>query len=539
MLIILVTVVVLIVCLVPTSTQASTNQILTQNPVHPMSTHAFNAAAAPSLTLPAPLILAGGAGFGEFAFVHDKGFVAIAENLTLVMYQITGNVPTKIPDIALPTIIDGDAAVLCYGCFMPSLNILDEVYYLVVAMGVSDGTFPNYRFARVLYIYSCPSNSTLWRRSRTLEHPYFTRTPLTLPYVGCFGNRVQGVLDDNDVQNVRQSLYVSATEWEPLSVDRPQPSQGGAVIWFVFFTNTDPPVIIPQLIIQDAKLLTISQLPDTQPPFPAQDEIDYYMRGFGSVFYVQSGQRGANVLAIGNLTNQDTVDWSCAVVENPNAPHGYVQVFTVGTTPDSPGWTQENHLCDVATDTGFNQRIFVNRIVLDPGESTQNGFGGGIFVETNFLLVSLQGALFTFNLSTGGKSPPIGAKSWGHIGLEADGLVSDPTFPGAPFNLNVLNVNSLLGVSTYALDSGVNSIALYNTHSTNLPTVSPTSNLFTHFGPPLVKIGQNESSGSSDISYTGFGQWQATWLSANGRTLFYLVNDPLGNRVLIYSLVAA
>lgn len=486
--------------------------------------------------LPAPQILSGSAGFGRQVFVHQKGFVAIQEGSTLRMYQIVDSI-VKIQDIALPTHIGNEDAVLCYGTFLPSLGLVDEFFYLALAFGVTSTDFPGELFARQVHIYSCKSGTTLWQPSVVIQHPYFVRTSATLipPYVGCFGNRMQGVLDDNNPQSVRLSLYINSTEWEDLNEGRPQPSQGGTVFWYVLFNNAFEPDFRLHVAIQDAKLAVISKDPDTEPPFPALAEIDYYMRGFGSSFYVQSGNQAGNLLAVANLTNQDTVDNKCDTVENPFALRGYVQIYTVGTVPTESPWRQEFAICKSGSQSGFNQQIYVNRIVP---VSLENGFGASVLLLNNILLVRQGALLESFNLASGGGAPPVGAVPWGSLDVTTVGLSSEDTFPGPTQNVPLFTLNGMLGIASWTQLPNVNTIGLFNTHTTNLPGVSPTDNLFVNFGEPLAVIGLGESSGSSLDALTGFGQWIYTWRSSNSTRVWLLVNDALGNRVFLYNLLA-
>ncbi len=491
-----------------------------------------------------PRILASGTGFGQFCFVHDKGIIAISDGdppTTLQMYQIGTTIVSLDPIVLPQTLTTHETAILCYGTFMPSLNTLDEFYYLIVTMGIRSATYPTYRFGRELYLYAADTTRQPYsfRFSMILQHPYFTHSPSTLPYVGCFGNRLQGVLDDNDIQNVRQSLYISATEWEPLNPERPQPSRGGAVFWYIFFSNEFQPDMTLQFVMQDAKLNIISKLDDTKAPSPLLADIDYYMNGFGSVFYVQSGQSVNNFLAIANLTNQDTLDFACDTIENRNAPHGYVQCFSLGTGRDQPEWLQEFKVCNISSASGFNQQLYVNRFTPHPTDEPCIGFGAGLLIVQNFLIVAMSqtdtashNGLLSFNLSSGHLPPPTNLHAWGSVNLSAKGFSSNALFPSPTFNRNLFLLNGLLGVLTYDTSVAVNTLGFFNTPYSNIAQQTP--DLFQVFGDPLELIGGTESHGSSTDSLIGYGQWVGQWRSAGALVSYMVINDPLDNRVFVY-----
>jgi hypothetical protein len=291
------------------------------------------------------------------------------------------------------------------------------------------------------------------------------------------------------------------------------------VFQYLFLSNTINPVISLQFTIQDAKLLVISTDPTTPVPVPLLSDFDYYMRGFGSVFTVN-----ATTLAIANLTNQDTVSYPCDSVANLSSRIGYVQVFTL----INGIWTQEYITC---TTESIGKQIYVNRIVpqdvLGP-----IGFGAGLLIIDNFLFINTSNNLTSvYNLATGHKPSPIPLEPWSLVPTTE--LSSIDTFPGPIFNRLLLNINGNLVVCSYDLNANTNLIAIFQTTNSSGTTTSPIPNLFETFNL-LQTIGVGTNSGSSVESLIGFGQFTQTCQSPNRLKTFLFVNDPIGQRVLIY-----
>lgn len=531
----------LVLLLVPWSTSESSS--LVSN-----SKHSANASFVPHAAVfpNSPLVVSvpNALRFGEFMFVHDQGFVAISSTNALLftkmfLYQVTDQAVNKLPtELLLPSFLQGQIgqlpvqAELCGGAFLPSLGILDEVLYLVLVLGVSDAD--QNKFGRELHFYyydtdTLHPNSQVWTKSTLIiQHPYFgtdlnPRPSNTPPYVGCFGNRIQGLVDLNIIGGTRQSLYVSGTEFSNLRTVKPQPSPGGMVFEYLFLTNTIAPVLALQYTVQDAKLRVISEDPDTPQPSPLQTDLDYYMRGFGSVFYATPG-----FLAVSNLTNQDDVDYPCDAVGNLASFNGYVQVFE----SVNGVWTQENTICTTESNGSL---IYVNRITAPSGAL---GFGASLLLTSNFLFVSTSNNLtFVYNLGTNHlPSPPDpNARVWSEV--KTTDLASTTTFPGPVFNRTLLLLNGNLVIGSYSVADHVNTIGIFQTSSsTTSPSVvtpSTANNLFTNF-TLLQTIGSDINSGSALQSLIGFGQWIQTCTSPNRLRQFLFVNNPLGNNVYAF-----
>jgi hypothetical protein len=537
---------VLVICLVPSNSVVIVHNETPQQSLASIETQisqsAKNLQFLPHDVFPSPTILtqSGFLRFADFVFIHDAGFICVSTlsqptpitfETRMLLYQVTDSGINKLAtELTLPTsLIAGGSASLCNGCFVSSLGVLDEVFYLVLVLGVQDLALQN-KFGRELHVYyydtdSDHSNANTWTKSNTiLQHPYFgtdlnPRPPSTPFYVGCFGNAIQSLVDQTTTGTSRQSLYVSGTEFNSLSSSRPQPSTGGMIFHYLFLSNTINPVISLQFTIQDAKLLVISTDPTTPVPVPLLSDFDYYMRGFGSVFTVN-----ATTLAIANLTNQDTVSYPCDSVVNLSSRIGYVQVFTL----INGIWTQEYITC---TTESIGKQIYVNRIVpqdvLGP-----IGFGAGLLIIDNFLFINTSNNLTSvYNLATGHKPSPIPLEPWSLV--PTDSLSSIDTFPGAIFNRLLLNINGNLVVCSYDLNANTNLIAIFQTTNSSGTTTSPIPNLFETFNL-LQTIGLGTNSGSSVESLIGFGQFTQTCQSPNRLKTFLFVNDPIGQRVLIY-----
>jgi hypothetical protein len=439
----------------------------------------------------------------------------------MLLYEISDNGINKLPtELILPEhLLNGDDAHLCNGCFMESLGVLDEIYYLVLVLGVED--VDKNKFGRELHLYYYDTNTSnpnnkIWTKSNTiLQHPYFTRT-VEPDYVGCFGNAIQSIVDLNIVGNTRQSLYVSGTEYQMLSNVRPQPSSGGMVFQYLFESNTIDPDIQLLYTVQDAKLKIISEDINTPIPPVMLTDFDYYMRGFGSVFYVSDTK-----LAIANLTNQDTVSYPCDEVGNRNAVFGYVQVFNLVNGV----WTQEYIVC---TTESNGAQIYVNRFLPLNQLGSPIGFGAGLFITDNFIFInSSNNVTSVYNLATVYPSIP-NLPVWSFV--PTDQLDSTLTFPGPIFNRFIFFINGDLLISSFSMNPNVNVIGIYQTNnSTNLSL--PT--LFKSF-PLLENIGTTVNSGSSTESLIGFGQFTCFCKTPDQLKTYLFINDPLSQRVIIY-----
>jgi hypothetical protein len=557
--------------------------------------------------------------FGEFVFVHSEGFVVIsAVDLTghtvLIFYKhddVKQQLNHQIDFVVSSTYVnklmvtnDQFSVSLCYGTFMPIFGTLDEVYYLVISVGAKYGgggvvNQENYVFGRELQLYyfetAKPTGKVLdtqkWKYQDkfSITHPYHPVQQYegtSTPWQGCIGNKIQGVVDTGIHR--RHSLYVSATQYEPLNTARKQPSVGGGVLWYVFTTNTIFPTVTLEYFIQDSKLLYLSNLPiDKYPGAPDPNmpalqgtscalsvkaellysDLEYYMYGFGSQFYVQSNSSGPSSMAISNLTNQDTQQVNCNGSQFNNcAPKGYVQIFKYrGASSDrQPQWSQSIFKCNLAVETDPSKPGFSTDVYSDRYWANQNtprsltGFGNGVLLIDNFLFVSLvsgqnltNNSLLVYNTASGqpcssdchnavpqryGFQHPVSK-----VDFAPSPLSNSQQFPtSAQFNSSLFSPsNNIIGVSSCTAKSGVDTFALYNTSP--VPGKDSNPDRFSRF--TLVQsFGKSINSGSDPaVSYRGFGQWAQMWTDSVSSASYLVLNDPLymttnlnSGRVIIY-----
>lgn len=536
-LILLVATIILLCAFLPSNKHCETNNVN-------MSLIARNNTTIPNNLLTNPLIVSfqNSSQFGQFMFVHDKGFIAVSaagqgfSPTRILLYQVSNDTVNKLQTEfnLVPLLNPAVESHLVSGCFMPSLGLLDEVYYLILVLGLVDADQNKYGRELHFYYYDTNAsnhNSNTWTKSNlVLQHPYYgtdlnPRNSSKL-WVGCFGNSIQGLVDFNITGGVRQSLYIGGTQYEDLSQSRPQPSSGGMVFQYLFLTNDTTPSLSLQSTIQDAKLKIISE--DSSTPAPISpfgltpDEVDfyYYMQGFGSVFYATS-----NILAVSNLTNQDTVSNPCDSIGNASASPGYVQVFI----QRNGLWTQEYAVCD-----STSKQIYVNRLT---GPLNSVGFGAGLYITSNFLFVNCKNNLtFTYFLNLDVLNPlpnPIDQPAWSQVNTTS--LSSETNFPGPIYNRSMLMLDGNLIIASYSQNPNEATIGIFSTsNSTNVVSVTPgTSNLFKSFGL-LQTLGNGVNSGSSTSSLLGFGQWIQICTTPNQLRKFLFINDPLGKRILGY-----
>lgn len=489
----------------------------------------------PRATLPfpnAPIVisLANTTSFGKFMFVHDQGFVCVTATSgglnipRLLFYQIQNSSIVKLPtEIQIPEfLLDGSIANICAGCFMSSLGVFNEIYYLILTLGTTD--LDNNLYGRELHIYcydTSVTNPVWFKSSEILQHPFFgtnenPRPSGIPPWVGCFGNSLQSVIVQNITGGSIQSLYIAGTQFLAQSQTKPQPSSGGMIFQYLLLSNTVNPVFRLQFTIQDAKLLALSEDSNSPNPPVFEDEFDYYMHSFGSVFFANS-----EFLAVSNLTNQDTLSVPCGSYGNSNAANGYVQVFRFVAGL----WTQQYNLCDGIS---FGKQIYVNRIV---GPSNAIGFGNGLNIVSNYLFVNTANNLtFVYNIATDSKASPIDMMPWSQVPTSE--LSSLTTYPGSVYNRNLLFSGQYLVLCSYNVIANLNLIGIYATSGGS--SISPTQDtLFKNF-QLLQLIGNGTNSGSVGTSLFGFAQNVGITRSQNRLRNFLLVNDPQAQRILAF-----
>lgn len=460
--------------------------------------------------------------YGKFVFVHDRGFIATAartteqQQLHLLFYTITNTSFDKLgTEILLPQFLTtGEPAEIVNGCFLDSLGIAQEIYYLVVVMGYNDADNNLYGREAHIYVYQSGIAGAVWMESSVLiQHPLFgtdanPRPWDTLPWVGCFGNQVQGTLVQNITGGLIHSLFLSGTQFEPLNLQKPQPSSGGMIFHYIFLSNTVTPILQLQYVIQDPMLITLSLDPSSPVP-PEQFQSDYYLRGFGSVFYVSG-----DTIAVSNLTNQSSLALPCGPVSNPVAPNGYVQVlrFIDGI------WMQQNIICQ---EQSVGKRLYSNRIV---GDNTTVGFGNGLMIQQNYLFVtSANNKCFIYNLATDGQPNPTTFTPWSSINLTS---ASTTSFPGPAYNRNIVMIGDSIVISSYSDQPDTDVVSIYQLTPGQ---VQP----FKQF-TLLQLLGKGANGGSTSRSLNAFAQFLLTTKTPDGLHTMLVMSNPVSKNIVIY-----
>jgi hypothetical protein len=494
--------------------------------------------------------------FGEFVFVHESGVIGatahtINEPTQLVLYNITptnSGTESIITKLSYTLEICDSNEVVVFGQFAPLLNVVGEVYLLLIATGtVDESSWPGYKFANKISLYTFDTNdlSAKWTKSsEEITHPYYTRPTIFVEhpiYKGTFGDNFQIVADDNSSQSTKHSLYVFGSQYTPSE-------PGGCLFWYIFDTNSTTPSIRLNYMIKDAKLS--SNLNNSQNgTIVGQSQVSgaqKYMNSFGSRFFVQTGKGTSNRLAIANITDEDNIKLSTA---NLNAPFGYVQVFV---QTNGKGWEQ--------TTLPTNGKIgYFRRFYPAPDTSYGTvlplGFGMQVMITDNYLLVNTSGVslvgntgssfLYTYNLNIGSSfgsailPPPLSILNYNNIGS----LQNMPTYPGIGQHINkpILIIESNLLVESVSSDAKVNTIGIYNP-SITVPIVDSSGKPSTETVPyknwkpksVIQTIGKHINHGS-DFSKQrfGFGQWTHSIVLNQQYNVWLIINDPIENQFII------
>lgn len=528
--------------------------------------------AAPPGSFGAPQIVinptAGDTRFGEHVFTHQAGYLCVT-SLDSSNQPILNMYKTNLQGVLEPLqrinfyeyIKTGYVVVT--GAFAPIFNEVNEVYYLFVAVGLeSDTPAPGKtRYATNVYVLSLDTNSdnndslTWIVRDASVAQSFMagtlpaTKPTLSLkipfpdatftwdankPYIGTFGDRIQVVLNDN-TQITNQALYIRGSEYNPSLPD-------GNIYFFVLEgngTQLSPRIDLSQ-VIQDAVLLIQRECRDD--PTCAADmknedgtacseftpAIADYANGFGSDFFVTSGNGTANVLVAANCTS-----WNkCSVPNIPQpgpSPKGYVQGFVWNPTL---GWQQP------PAGTGA-ERVFNYRYAaVDSDTTLTDGFATSVTWIDNFVLIGQaspnnagNAQYFVSKWSPTPNNPSNNKLNVLSILSPGSELTSD--FPQQPlyratggtaqrYNTDVAQVgtqNEVL-VRTW-FNETANVISVQN------PLVDP-SEPYSQF-KTVQNLGASVSSqnpSNPPDTKIGFGQGTDTWFSRTGLTLRLVTNDP-------------
>lgn len=499
--------------------------------------------------------------FGTRMFVHEAGYICTSGTTfkdgvgftTLFFYttDIKGNLKGPTSQINLDFLPDGYD--ICNGTFAPIYNVANEVYYLFVSVGprVVSGDYNTNYYATNVLLYTLDTNPnaqnaltwvqgninssltyiTKWNKPgggtvTSLKIPVadsdFKYNPAT-PWYGTFGDKMQVVLDDNE-SVVKQSLYISGSEY---NAQLP----GGNIYWFILSDNSTSPILHLTFVIQDAKLLLLKQQTNAGTiscPVPPKTS-GTYINGFGSDFYVTSGNGKNNVLLVANSTNEDY----CALngIDQPAAPKGYVQ----GYIPDSVrGWVQPQ----------FSTGAFKYRYIgaaTDPNIKN-NGFGYSVSWIDNTVIIGQAASPATVApknaqflvypwaeqpFTAGALNPLLGIIDPGQgVGGTPTPFIQTDLFP---VSQNIERYNLFSGSTGDS--SNIMVTTWYNQPGdviSVLDPLVPQAQPFSTFAV-LQNIGSSfssESTSNPPSTRLGFGQYTQTWLSRTGSTVRMAINDP-------------
>jgi len=518
-------------------------------------------------------------GFGSQMFVHDAGYIAVAAqsaagpvlnmyytNLQgVVNFQQRIQLYEHVPGTNILSCGLGLVTTICDGAFAPIYNVVNEVYYLFISLGgltpgpqaTGSSVYPQCVICLSLDTNSANANSMTWvvaditaSSTTTLSGTLHPTQALVLPidwpagtawttdnpWRGTFGDRVRVVLDDNE-SILKQSIYVRGSEVTPA-----QP--GGHIYWFVISENQVNPSLVFAFDIQDAKLLLNYKL-CTSPLGPGTagcpTPVDYatctgatppagcttpadYINGFGCDFFVTSGLGKANVLVVGNATNQDSVVLTDSA--QPAAPQGYVQGYTYDQTSSNLGWQQAQPSTNVFAyrypgivgnvSPGFGTSVtwYANQVIV--GQATPDASGDQQLLVLPWQVNPLNGnALVVIDtLSTGASQTRMYSSSL-------------PSTQSQRYNMSVQPIDTL---NTLMLTTSWSSAASTNTITVQGLTLEKTTTTYT----TDQLIGATYNSGTSTVQTRyGFAQGAMTWLSRTHNTCRLIMNDPVGQRLII------
>lgn len=528
--------------------------------------------------------------FGTQLFVHEAGYlcvvtepVAAEGGQSLMFYQtnITGNLQFQ-QRLDLFNYLPNNYQV-CDGSFAPVFNVRDEIYYLFLSVGNSVSStdpsanitiYPEYVLLLSFDTTPNTSDSMIWKVQNINADSNFVASPSPAyggvqyqitalkipfpestfvydkktPWVGTFGDKLRVVLDDNSTV-VKHSLYVRGSEFDPT---RP----GGNLYWFVLTDSSASPNINLQLVIQDARLLELKNCYDTpscaatmetvdgKTPCPLTPLLDKkpadYINGFGSDFFVTSGNGKKNVLVVSNPTMED----NCSIknVPQPPAPKGYVQGY-VWDSSGNLGWVQQAS----GVPGSYNYRY----PGTDKDPSIVGGFGSGVLWVDSLLMVAQgspdsKGNAF-YNAYEWTPTPFSASSSTiPTVGIARPGEAAEPfqQTPQYPADGSPSQTYNTVMIPTQNKSNVL--FTTWNKNPGDVITLQDPSELGNHQNSEfktLQNIGASLSSGGGATPRTrfGFGQGTGTWLSRTGLTVRLVTNDPLGDsgrgRIIIWSKV--
>ena len=483
--------------------------------------------------------------FASLVIGHKEGFVAatalssVTGSTRLFFYKINdfGRLD-KLPEEPLVPDLEGagGSTVVVTGCFMPPREVPSEVLYLFLVIGVLDDEGHPCGRKIVLYFYDkdvrAPGSLTwTFQRDFEMEHPLYPTDLYLNPdipaFVACLGNHVQGVVDDNARNG--QALYVSTSDFDRLNPDMPAPGSGGGVLWFEFLTYTRNPSLQLRMVLKDAKLAPESR----RAPLLGRLR-DYYLLGFGSSFFVQSGNGGDNLLAIANQTDQDTDAVLCPNAVNAPAPNGYVQVYRVSARQNL-GWEQISVSCG-DEQLLFSDRLWQNPITNPVGitdiKASGNRFGHSLLIIDSFVLAGTSSSQISVFKLPNTATAPLNLR----VGSLPTAVIETPeAIPGRTKQRTLLTRKRLILSAGRTNQADSVAVLAWQVSAQGEQTK------FTTIGEPVVSIGDTGvNSGSQVNSDTWFGSSCFVLTSPNRRNEYLVCNDPAfvsRGRIFIRALV--
>jgi hypothetical protein len=481
--------------------------------------------------------------FASFAFGHEEGFVAatalsrVTATTRLFFYKLTDSgTLLKLPEEPLvPSFPAGEPSVVVTGAFMPPRQVPSEVLYLFVVLGVLDNDGHPCGRKFILYYYDKDvraPGSQVWTHQRdfVIEHPFYPTNLYLNPdipaFVACLGNHIQGVVDDNAGNG--QALYVSTSDFDRVNPNQLEPGSGGGVLWYEFLSYGRNPFLQLRMALKDAKLAS-----GVRSSILSGKLSDYYLLGFGSCFFVQSGQGSENLLAVANQTDQDTSDIICPNAVNSSAPNGYVQVFRASTR-QSLGWEQITVSCG-SDKVLFSDRLWLNPVVTPtsgPFESSNNRFGHSLLILDNFIFIGINSTAVSIYKLTTPALPPLNLQ----VGSVALSTIETPVaLPGRVVQRRFFAHKQFLVSSGRTIQPNTIGVLVWSISN------SSSQVRFSNTGDPILSIGDlNANSGLASTDDDWFGNSCFALTASNQRSHFLVCNDPgfspVG-RLLIQSLV--
>lgn len=519
---------------------------------------------------------------GSQTYVHDAGFVAMLNNVAgdgsgieqLVIFQT--NLEGKLEFLQTLTDIPNKDAqnrdlVVVDGAFAPIFNVLNEVYYLFLTLGVAfdnstcgasinnnncngacvEGNLGTNLLGThcILYAYDTSDSNARWRLSsmnsiytsnlqpRGNTNPndaidalvipvpqslfqWNSNTNENCPFIGTFGDKIKVVTDDNDSAR-KHSVYIRGSEYSSAE-------PGGGLYWFFLTDNTVNPNVQFNFVIKDAKL---SELNEQNVPGKPLKVAPDYINGFGADFFITTGLGKNNVLLISNPTNEDY--GQLPGVSQPAMPNGYVQAYTLDQTNPNLQWVQK-----LLSPDNFANRFDGVRVIDGVSTPPESGFG--------------TSCAFTDNVVIIGSASPLGAtaeflvfqfNSLDFVGsaklqfsfvpdLYPQVTVGSPLF--ARYTQFIVPTESDVLFSVF--NNGPGNMIEIATPNDGQDGSKP----FSSFRSVQVLDSQRNSQLPSTPFLTryAFAQGLGLWTSQTGETVFLAVNDPVFDankgRIILY-----